>query len=56
MFTIYRRHKKGRKHRAKGRKHRHCQCPSGETPQGWLSVGASKIIEPEPTSSKPISG
>jgi hypothetical protein len=27
MLTIYRRHRKGCKHRAKGRKHRHCQCP-----------------------------
>jgi len=27
MLTIYRRHKKDCKHRAKGRKHRHCQCP-----------------------------
>jgi integrase/recombinase XerD len=27
MLTIYRRHRKGCKHRAKGRKYRHCQCP-----------------------------
>jgi hypothetical protein len=27
MLTIYRRHRKTCKHRAKGRKHRHCQCP-----------------------------
>src|ERR1700679_4290133 len=27
MLTIYRRHRKGCKHRTKGRKHRHCQCP-----------------------------
>jgi integrase/recombinase XerD len=27
MLTIYRRHRKNCKHRAKGRKHRHCQCP-----------------------------
>jgi integrase/recombinase XerD len=27
MLTIYRRHRKSCKHRAKGRKHRHCQCP-----------------------------
>jgi integrase len=27
MLTIYRRHLKSCKHRAKGRKHRHCQCP-----------------------------
>ena len=27
MLTIYRRHLKGCKHRAKGRKYRHCQCP-----------------------------
>ena len=27
MLTIYRRHRKGCKHRAKGRRHRHCQCP-----------------------------
>src|SRR5882724_8880404 len=27
MLTIYRRHMKGCKHRAKGRKYRHCQCP-----------------------------
>jgi site-specific recombinase XerD len=27
MLTIYRRHRKGCKHRARGRKHRHCQCP-----------------------------
>jgi len=26
-LTIYRRHRKGCKHRAKGRKHRYCQCP-----------------------------
>ena len=26
MLTIYRRHRKGCKHRAQGRKHRHCQC------------------------------
>ena len=27
MLTIYRRHRKSCKHRAKGRKHRHCECP-----------------------------
>jgi len=27
MLTIYRRHQKRCKHRLKGRKHRHCQCP-----------------------------
>ena len=27
MLTIYRRHRKRCKHRAKGRAHRHCQCP-----------------------------
>jgi integrase/recombinase XerD len=27
VLTIYRRHRKGCKQRAKGRKHRHCQCP-----------------------------
>jgi len=27
MLTIYRRHRKNCKQRAKGRKHRHCQCP-----------------------------
>jgi integrase/recombinase XerD len=27
MLTIYRRHRKSCKHQAKGRKHRHCQCP-----------------------------
>lgn len=27
MLTIYRRHRKSCEHRAKGRKHRHCQCP-----------------------------
>jgi integrase/recombinase XerD len=27
MLTIYRRHRKSCSHRAKGRKHRHCQCP-----------------------------
>ena len=27
MLTIYRRHRKDCKQRAKGRKHRHCQCP-----------------------------
>lgn len=27
MLTIYRRHRRICKHRAKGRKHRHCQCP-----------------------------
>jgi len=27
MLTIYRRHRKTCKHRTKGRKHRHCQCP-----------------------------
>ena len=27
MLTIYRRHRRNCKHRAKGRKHRHCQCP-----------------------------
>ena len=27
MLTIYRRHKRNCKHRAKGRKYRHCQCP-----------------------------
>ncbi len=27
MLTIYRRHRKACKHRTKGRKHRHCQCP-----------------------------
>ena len=27
MLTIYRRHRKSCQHRAKGRKHRHCQCP-----------------------------
>jgi len=27
MLTIYRRHRGSCKHRAKGRKHRHCQCP-----------------------------
>jgi hypothetical protein len=27
MLTIYRRHRKACKHRAKGREHRHCQCP-----------------------------
>jgi integrase/recombinase XerD len=27
MLTIYRRHRKRCKHRPKGRKHRHCQCP-----------------------------
>jgi integrase len=27
MLTIYRRHRKGCKHRPQGRKHRHCQCP-----------------------------
>jgi integrase/recombinase XerD len=27
MLTIYRRHRKACKHRAKGRKHRHCHCP-----------------------------
>jgi integrase/recombinase XerD len=27
MLTIYRRHLNSCKHRAKGRKHRHCQCP-----------------------------
>ena len=27
MLTIYRRHRKSCKQRAKGRKYRHCQCP-----------------------------
>lgn len=27
MLTIYRRHRRSCKYRAKGRKHRHCQCP-----------------------------
>jgi integrase/recombinase XerD len=27
MLTIYRRHRRNCKHRAKGRKHRYCQCP-----------------------------
>ena len=27
MLTIYRRHRKDCRQRAKGRKHRHCQCP-----------------------------
>jgi integrase/recombinase XerD len=27
MLTIYRRHRRNCKHRAKGRRHRHCQCP-----------------------------
>jgi hypothetical protein len=27
MLTICRRHRRGCKHRAKGRKHRHCECP-----------------------------
>jgi integrase/recombinase XerD len=27
MLTIYRRHRRNCKHRSKGRKHRHCQCP-----------------------------
>jgi integrase/recombinase XerD len=27
MLTIYRRHRRRCKHRAKGRRHRHCQCP-----------------------------
>ena len=27
MLTTYRRHLKGCRHKAKGRKHRHCQCP-----------------------------
>jgi integrase/recombinase XerD len=27
MLTIYRRHRKGCKHKAEGRKYRHCQCP-----------------------------
>jgi integrase/recombinase XerD len=27
MLTIYRRHRKNCKHRVKGRRHRHCQCP-----------------------------
>jgi len=27
MITIYRRHRRGCKHRLQGRKHRHCQCP-----------------------------
>lgn len=27
MLTLYRRHRRSCKHRAKGRKHRHCQCP-----------------------------
>src|ERR1700730_5079789 len=27
MLTIYRRHRKSCKQRAKGRKHRHCMCP-----------------------------
>lgn len=27
MLTIYRRHRRSCKHRAKGRRHRHCQCP-----------------------------
>lgn len=27
MLTIYRRHRKSCKHKMKGRKHRHCQCP-----------------------------
>jgi integrase/recombinase XerD len=27
MLAIYRRHRKGCKHRPQGRKHRHCQCP-----------------------------
>jgi len=27
MLTIYRRHRKSCKHRIRGRKHRHCQCP-----------------------------
>lgn len=27
MLTIYRRHRRSCKHSAKGRKHRHCQCP-----------------------------
>src|SRR5208337_3632794 len=27
MLTTYRRHRRNCKHRAKGRKHRHCQCP-----------------------------
>ena len=27
MLTIYRRHRRNCRHRSKGRKHRHCQCP-----------------------------
>jgi hypothetical protein len=27
VLTIYRRHRRRCQHRAKGRKHRHCQCP-----------------------------
>ena len=27
MLTLYRRHRKGCKHRSQGRKYRHCQCP-----------------------------
>ncbi len=27
MLTIYRRHRKSCRHKAKGRRHRHCQCP-----------------------------
>ena len=35
MLTIYRRHRKSCKHRAKGRKYRHCQCPIWV--DGWLN-------------------
>jgi integrase/recombinase XerD len=37
MLTIYRRHRRSCKHRAKGRKHRHCQCPIWV--DGYLSGG-----------------
>ena len=41
MLTIYRRHRKACKHRAKGREHRHCQCPI------WVdgSLGGEEIRE-----------
>jgi len=41
MLTIYRRHRKNCKQRAKGRKYRHCQCPI------WVdgTLGATEIRE-----------
>jgi len=42
MLTIYRRHRKSCKHRAKGRKHRHCECPIWV--DGYLSGHEIRVL------------